>query len=310
MFIFSLNVEKLPDALLKMGFLLLDKPKGITSFLCLKKLRRLSGLKRVGFLGTLDPLASGLMIFALGEATKLISYLEGGDKRYEAVVELGAVSNTYDGEGEVVVRDVGIDDRPSIDDIKKCLCDHFSGEVMQVPPKFSAIQINGKRAYDMARKGADFEMKKRKVVFHGIEVVGYEWPILRLIVDCGSGTYIRSLAHDLGKELGCGGYLRDLRRTLIREYRLEDAVTFEELEKRGIESSLVSCTDFLPDWPFVNLSEEDYGVLGNGGFLELTVEGDNSGLAGLGILALLDEKCVGVLEKRENKVKFKKKFIF
>jgi tRNA pseudouridine55 synthase len=280
------------------GFLLVDKPKGITSFYCLKILRRLSNTRKIGFIGTLDPLASGLMIFAFEEATKLISFMEKADKEYEADIFLGAKSDTYDAEGKITV--LKVKKRPLKSQIEKCLKEDFLGERLQSPPIFSAIQINGKRAYDLARKGRKVELKKRPVIFYALKVISYKWPFLKLAVHCGSGTYIRSLAHDLGEILGTGGYVKDLRRTRIDCFNVDDAEKIDDLEKGGIK--LIEPQKILTNMKTCTLTKEDYKILKNGGFIK-----NNFNVIDFG-LAILDGVCVGVIDKKDQKLKFFRKF--
>ncbi len=291
------------------GFLLVDKPRGITSFYCVKILRRLSGQKRIGFVGTLDPLATGLMIFALGDATKLISLLEKTDKVYETVIRFGAVSDTYDAEGKITANEVV--ERPSKEKIEKVLEEDFSGEHLQAPPVFSAIQIHGKRAYDLARKGEKVELKKRPVHFYSIEIVSYEWPLLKIRVRCGSGTYIRSLAHDLGQALGCGGYVQELRREKIGKHDVGSAVVLDDLDAEGLKKALVAPQNFLSGMPVLDLSDEEFSVLGNGGFIEVRGESEpesEAADAGGVILAVYKGECAGLLEEMNGKLKFRRKF--
>jgi tRNA pseudouridine55 synthase len=283
------------------GFLLIDKPKGITSFYCLKILRRIFNMRRIGFVGTLDPLASGLMIFALGEATKLISFLEKSDKIYDVVIHLGAESDTYDAEGDI--KEFLNPKKPALSKIKKLLDSEFSGECAQVPPAYSAIQIGGKRAYDMARKGHKVNLKSRPVYFYGIKIKSYKWPVLKLNVHCGSGTYIRSLAHDLGEKLGCGGYVEDLRRTKIGDQSIKNAINPEEISKHDPKKFLIQPQKMLKDFPQCDLDENEYNVLKNGGFIDKRKEYKD-----VPILALYKGECVGVLEPINQKLKFLKKF--
>jgi tRNA pseudouridine55 synthase len=290
------------------GFLLIDKPEGITSFYCVKILRRLSGVRRIGFLGTLDPLATGLMIFALGEATKLISYLEGADKVYDVSIRLGAISDTYDARGGIEKMDHA--QKPSRTVIAKLIEDEFIGPREQLPPAYSAIHVNGQRAYDLARKGQKVILKKRPVHFFEIKIRSYVWPVLKLNVHCGSGTYIRSLAHDLGQRLGCGGYVEKLRRVKIALHKIKDAISLDDLDVLELRKRLVLPQVFLDGWRQTELTESEYGILGNGGSIEKAETGADEIAAGgrMPILALYRGKCVGVLEVHRGKLKFARKF--
>lgn len=289
------------------GFIFIDKPKDLSSFSCLRGLRKICNMKRVGFLGTLDPLATGLMIYALGEATKLISFLEGKDKVYDVSIELGAKSTTYDAEGDLTVKKNP--HKPGRIEIEEMLAEEFLGERTQVPPAYSAIQIGGKRAYALARKGEKVTLKSRSVVFYDLKLKSYSWPLLRINVHCGSGTYIRSLAHDLGEKLGCYGYVKDLRRTKIGTYSVKDAVSFDNLNEVNYRNYIISPPDMLKDWLRINLSEPEYGVLSSGGFIDDRLSFKSVDARGVSlILALYDGQCVGVLERHKGKLKFKKKF--
>lgn len=211
------------------GFrLLVDKPAGMSSFGVVARVRRAlsekSGKKKVkvGHTGTLDPFATGLLVLMVGKETKKCGELMGLDKRYEATVRLGAFSTTGDVEGEIEEVEVAKDLIPNREKVEEVVRG-FLGESMQKVPIFSAVKINGRRAYDLARKGEEVEMPKRKITVHDIKVVRYEWPELEIDCKVSSGTYIRALGEDIGKALGVGGYLTQLRRTEIGEMRVEDA---------------------------------------------------------------------------------------
>lgn len=282
------------------GFLLIDKEKGATSFSCVSAVRKIFDTRKVGFVGTLDPLASGLMILAVGEATKMISYLEGLDKTYETDIQLGATSTTYDAEGEI--EEVENPHKPTLSEIEQILQESFTGERMQVPPIHSAIQIGGKRAYDMARRGEEVEMKSRKVVFKKVQVMGYEWPLLRVRLQVSSGTYVRSFAHDVCKMLACGGYVKELRRTHIAHFSVEDASKLDEVRRQGA-AALIPIEALFADWPQLELTAQQVEVLGNGGFIDAHLEGDGP------FLAMFKGRCTGVLEWRGVQLKYRRKFL-
>lgn len=209
------------------GFLLIDKPEGPTSFDVVAKLRRITAERRIGHAGTLDPLASGLLIVAVGrEATRNIGRLVGLSKEYEAVVRLGAVSETDDREGPVTPAS---DRKPHQREVEETLRS-LTGVQEQVPPRFSAVKVAGKKAYDVARRGGSLELKPRKVEILQLSLEEYTYPLLRVTVHCSSGTYIRSLARDLGERLGTGAYLERLRRTKVGEYSVEDAEPLASFE--------------------------------------------------------------------------------
>ena len=209
--------------------ILIDKPAGISSFGVVAKvrgyLRNECGHKvKVGHTGTLDPFATGLLILLSGKMTKKSNEFLKLDKEYIADLKLGFKSSTGDPEGEIEKVDDRVPDAKEIEDILQT----FIGEIEQIPPKYSAIKINGQRAYKLARKGVDFEMPVRRVIIYNIDVLEYEYP--RLVIRCrvSSGTYIRTLAEDIGLKLGVGAYLTALRRTKIGEYSVDKACTLKD----------------------------------------------------------------------------------
>jgi tRNA pseudouridine55 synthase len=208
--------------------MLIDKPLDWTSFDVVRKLRRLVRTKKVGHAGTLDPLATGLLIVCTGRFTKQINAYMAREKEYTGTITLGAVTPTYDLESEPVVfgdwRGVGPER------VEEVIASQFLGEIMQVPPIHSAIKVGGKRMYELARKGKEVKLEPRPVRIAAFEITAFRLPELSFRVVCSTGTYIRSLANDLGAVLGCGGYLSGLRRTRIGEFRVEDAMTMEGAE--------------------------------------------------------------------------------
>lgn len=204
--------------------MLIDKPLDWTSFDVIRKIRGMVRIKKVGHAGTLDPLATGLLIVCTGKFTKRINEYMAQEKEYTGTITLGAVTPTYDLESEPVdFKDLSHLTRASLDEAVK----QFTGPIEQVPPIHSAIKIGGKRVYELARKGKEVKLEPRPVVIHAFEIVEMRLPEVRFRVVCSTGTYIRSLANDLGAVLGCGGYLSELRRTRIGAFRVEDAMTME-----------------------------------------------------------------------------------
>jgi tRNA pseudouridine55 synthase len=210
------------------GFLVLDKPAGLSSHACVARVRRAYGLKRVGHGGTLDPAVTGVLPIALGPATRLLPYL-GGDKAYRGVVQLGLRTNTDDLEGDV------LEGRPvpalSVADLEAALAP-FRGAIEQVPPQVSAVHVEGQRAYARVRRGESLEMAARPITIHTLELLGWDPASgqLELALRCSAGTYVRALARDLGAALGCGGTLARLRRTEALGFRLAQAVPLEALD--------------------------------------------------------------------------------
>ncbi len=219
------------------GILNIDKPLNITSMDVIRQLRKITGIKKIGHAGTLDPLASGVLVVALSKKyTKRINEIMSTKKRYETEINLSAFSETDDAEGKKEY--IFVNKKPTIEDIKKVLL-NFIGEIDQVPPIYSAIKINGKKAYDLARKGELIEMKKRKVFIEDIKLISYDYPLLRIKVKCGKGTYIRSLGRDIGKSLKTGGYLTFLRRIKVGKFSIENSVKLEDLNKNNYEKFLI-----------------------------------------------------------------------
>ncbi|MBD3331158.1 tRNA pseudouridine(55) synthase TruB [Candidatus Peregrinibacteria bacterium] len=275
------------------GFLLLYKEKNMSSFDVVKAVRRISGEKKVGHSGTLDPLASGLMILAIGRATKLLEYLIGLNKGYEVLAKFGYKSDTYDAEG--CVKEVDFKALLSEGDVLKAVSEKFLGEVFQVPPKYSALKIDGRRACDIVREGGDVQMKKRKVNIEKFEIMDFDWPQVSFKVTCSKGTYIRSLIHDLGRELNCGAYVLELKRTSIYTFPLNDAVKLNELNN-NFEQSLISVSSFLSAFPLYKLSEQEYKTLKNGMYSH-TVKADRS----KPVFAFLKGEYKGTLVYNERK---------
>ena len=218
------------------GLLVVDKPLGWSSMDIVRRLRRVTGGAKAGHAGTLDPLATGVVVCCLGKATKLIDSLMGLTKIYEAAVDLSAFTNTDDREGPR--EEVHVATPPTSEVILAAL-PQFIGEIDQKPPAYSAIHVDGQRAYKLARRGETVDLPSRKVHVHAIELLHYTWPIATLRITCGKGTYIRSLARDLGTALGTGGHLAALRRTAIGPYKLENAFDQARLEEPIGEKDLL-----------------------------------------------------------------------
>lgn len=217
------------------GIVLVDKPSGITSFDVIRQLRRKTGIKKVGHAGTLDPLASGLMILLIGRATKQADRFLKLDKSYRATIQLGATSDTGDAEGSITK----VDDRqPEIMEVKKVLAG-FKGEITQIPPQYSAIKIGGVAAYKRARQGESVNMPSRQVTIHSLDLDEYSYPSLMITTSVSSGTYIRTLAEDIGVKLGTGGHITALRRLTIGEYGIDQALSLKELDRELLNSHLM-----------------------------------------------------------------------
>jgi tRNA pseudouridine55 synthase len=206
------------------GILNLDKPRGPTSHDVVDSVRALTGIRRVGHAGTLDPLATGVLLVCVGRATRVAEYLMAGQKEYRACVRLGVTTDTYDAEGQVVAK---APVEASCSQVEAALV-HFRGTISQVPPMYSALKHKGTPLHRLARRGVEVDRKPRQVEVSRLELTGWEPPECTLEVVCSPGTYVRVLAHDLGQALGCGAHLADLTRLASGDFRLEDAVTLEE----------------------------------------------------------------------------------
>lgn len=213
------------------GIIVMNKPKDWTSFDVVAKIRNKLQIKKVGHTGTLDPMATGVLVLCLGKATKLAQHITDTDKEYIAEVTFGGTSNTDDAEGEITQNSEAKE--KNLEEIKKEL-KNFEGEIMQLPPDFSAKKIGGKRAYKLAREGKEVKLEPRQIKINEIEILDYNWPVLSLRISCGKGTYIRSIARDLGANLSVGGYLTALQRTKVGQYNLNQAVTIEEADETKV----------------------------------------------------------------------------
>lgn len=246
------------------GILLIDKPRGITSNAALGRAKRVLGIKKAGHTGTLDPMASGLLALCFGEATKVSAFLLDGDKSYLAEVTLGVTTDSEDAEGSVLEeKPVPALDEPAIESVLA----RFRGAIEQVPPMFSALKHQGKRLYELARKGEQVERPARSVTIHELELLGFDGQRLRIAVSCSKGTYIRSLARDIGEALGCGAHLSALRRTGSAPFSVENAVDLEQLDELDREQAralLQPADTALPGLPAVHLDASQAANLGHG----------------------------------------------
>ncbi|MCF7831127.1 tRNA pseudouridine(55) synthase TruB [Candidatus Gracilibacteria bacterium] len=209
------------------GFWLIDKEKDWTSFDVCARMRKILNIKKVGHTGTLDPFATGLLVVATGKCTKLIPFLEKEKKTYRTKIILGKTSETLDPESEI--KDCKYDRKPSKAEIEKVIKEDFLGEINQIPPQFSAIKINGKKACDIARKGQKVDLKSRKTEVFRMDILSYKFPELELEMEVSAGFYVRSLARDLGKILAGGGLCQELRRIRVGELDIKDAQQLEQI---------------------------------------------------------------------------------
>ncbi len=251
------------------GLIILDKPKDMTSFGAVARVRRICSEKKCGHTGTLDPMATGVMTVMLGGATRFCELLPSHDKAYIASFRLGVRTDTLDITGTVLeTKEVN----STAEQVKEALKD-FEGDISQLPPMYSAVSVNGQRLYDLARKGIEVERKPREVTVFSIELLSAneENAEYSIAVECSSGTYIRTLIDDLGAKLGCGAVMTDLRRTKANGFSLENAVTVEELAKLAeigeLEKALIPVDKALEDYPLIQVTQPQAKRFSNGGEL-------------------------------------------
>lgn len=235
------------------GVLCIDKPAGLTSHDVVARVRFISGIRRVGHTGTLDPLATGLLIVCLGRATRLAEFLTRQNKEYLATIRLGQETKTYDAEGMILA------EKPvNVSEIQLLAAlEQFKGKIKQIPPMYSAVKVGGQPLYRQARRGKVIERPAREVLIFELELLRWESPQAQIRLVCSSGTYVRAIAHDLGQTLGCGAYLKGLRRTAIGNHRVDTAVSLEDLQKQGWQEHLQPSDVAVSHLPEVVLSEEE-----------------------------------------------------
>ncbi len=295
------------------GWINLDKPDGLTSTQALGKVRRILDAQKAGHAGTLDPAATGILPIALGEATKTIPFVQDRLKTYEFEITWGEQRDTDDREGDVI----GTSDvRPAKADIEALLPD-FTGEIEQTPPRYSAIKIDGERAYDLARDGEEFEIKSRIVYIESLELIEAAKDTAKLRMTCGKGTYVRSLARDMAEKLGTLGYISMLRRTAVGGFTLENAISLEKLEElvNSAASDAVSEGVLLPleapldDIPALNLKHDEGAKLRNGQVVSFVAKPDFERIKSIGLendqtaIAMLDDKAFALVERNGPNIK-------
>jgi tRNA pseudouridine55 synthase len=240
------------------GALVVDKPVGMTSHDVVQAIRNGTGLRRAGHTGTLDPRASGVLVILVGPAVRLSEYVSASDKRYQAIIRLGGSTDTFDGEGKVTLSK----DPVSVTETQfEEALQTFVGEIEQTPPPYSAVKVQGRKAYEMAREGEEVDLAPRKITVHHLEVLEWAPPEVVIDVHCSSGTYVRSLANDLGVMLGCGAYLVGLRRTKSGRFSLRDSVPLRKLQEAFTAGNwyqyLIPAAEALGDWPAIELNPDE-----------------------------------------------------
>jgi tRNA pseudouridine55 synthase len=247
------------------GVLNIDKPRGITSHDVVLQVRRLLREKRIGHTGTLDPLATGVLVLCLGKATRIAQYLEAGEKEYTAEMRLGIVTDTLDAEGRVL-ENIQYQS-PNLSHVLDVL-GRFTGAITQTPPVYSAIKVGGIASYKLARLGKAAPLKPRPVTIHALELLEYNDPLVRLSVRCSKGAYIRTLCSDIGAALGTGAHMTNLRRTASGSFRIEDSVTLDQVtmaaSEGGVGDMIISMNRALENIPFISVNADDSTKIANG----------------------------------------------
>ncbi len=261
------------------GIINIYKEKGYTSHDVVAKMRGILKIKRIGHTGTLDPDAEGVLPICIGKATKVVELIVNKNKTYEAILQLGVVTDTQDMTGQII-KTSPVD--VSLDQINKAV-DKFIGGYDQIPPMYSALKVNGKKLYEYARQGKEIERKSRRVDISDIKILDYkpEENQLKIRVDCGKGTYIRTLIHDIGEELGCGGAMKSLIRTKVGGFNLSDSLTLKEVEehldKDNLLKYMVSVDDMFSSYPKIKVDRNYHRLIHNGNpFLQKHIVGPES----------------------------------
>jgi len=241
------------------GILVVDKPVGLTSHDVVDIIRRGTNIRRAGHTGTLDPRASGVLVILIGPAVRLSEFVSASDKRYQAILRLGSTTDTYDAEGRFTRQPTAPVDvtEAQFEEVLQ----RFVGEIEQTPPPYSAVKVHGRKAYEMAREGEEVDLAPRKINVYHLEVLEWAPPEVVIDVHCSSGTYVRSLANDVGTALGCGAYLVGLRRTKSGRFSLRDATPLRKLQEAFTAGNwyqyLIPAAEALAEWPGVELNADE-----------------------------------------------------
>jgi len=247
------------------GVLVVDKPIGLTSHDVVQHIRKGTGIRRAGHTGTLDPRASGVLVVLIGPAVRLSEYVSASDKRYQATIKFGSSTDTYDIEGRIT-NEASVDNLD--EEVFHEIINQFVGEIQQTPPPYSAVKVKGRKAYEMARKGEEVDLEPRTIHVYSLDVLEWEPPEAVIDVYCSSGTYVRSLANDLGEALGTGAHLIGLRRTKSGQFTLRDAVPLRRLKEAFDAGNwyefLIPAAEALSDWPMVELDADQVELVRHG----------------------------------------------
>ncbi len=291
------------------GVLVVDKPIGMSSHDVVQIVRRGTGIRRAGHTGTLDPRASGVLVVLIGPAVRLSEFVSASDKRYQATIRLGSSTETYDAEGEITMGSTSFED--ITEELFSDVLANFVGEIEQVPPPYSAVKVKGRKAYEMARKGEEVKLEPRTINVFSLEVLEWIPPEVVIDVYCSSGTYVRSLANDLGEEMGCGAHLIGLRRTKSGRFTLRDAIPLRRLQEAfdagDWYNHLIPAAEALGDWPLVELDGDEVELVRHGHRVVATAEDASGWVRGVsqqGDLVALMEYVADSNEWQPRKVFF------
>lgn len=275
------------------GVLVVDKPVGMTSHDVVQAIRNGTGLRRAGHTGTLDPRASGVLVILVGPAVRLSEFVSASDKRYQAIIRLGSTTDTFDADGKLTESNQPVNVTEA--QFEKALS-AFVGEIEQTPPPYSAVKVQGRKAYELARAGEEVELAPRKITVYHLEVLEWAPPEAVIDVHCSSGTYVRSLANDLGAALGCGAYLVGLRRTKSGRFSLRDATPLRKLQEAFQAGNwyqyLIPAAEALAEWPAIELTPDDVENVRHGHRVRATTEAKAGMVRGVStqgeLVALMD----------------------
>ena len=293
------------------GIINVNKPPGITSMDVIRRIRRASGVRRVGHSGTLDPLASGVMVVALGVAARLLEYVTEFNKSYAAKIELGKSTDTYDGEGEILSSELKV--MVSDSDVRSAI-QTFKGTQSQIPPMHSAIKVNGIKLYDLARKGITIDRAPRLVNLYDAYISDFKSPELDLQITCSKGFYVRTFANDLGIQLGCGAYLKELVRTSVGKFNIEDSLSLDfietNLQKNKSRILLQNLETVLDPIPKLRLDFDETKKVQNG--ISIPAVGNHKAATNSHIAMALTEKgkLIAVMRLNEEELIWKPEKVF
>lgn len=272
------------------GVLLVNKPVGPTSFAVIRHIKKIVGKCKIGHAGTLDPLASGLLVICLGKYTKLVSLFSDDNKSYEATFTLGVSTTTDDAEGEIL-KTCSVD-HITLDNILVNIKD-FLGEIKQIPPNFSAVKFKGQRAYNLARSNKDFILPAKTIYFYNLIVKEFLKPDIKMLIDCSKGAYVRSLARDLGQKLLVGAYAKQIKRTKSGFFSLEHALSFDELTKENISNNLLVGRKIIGSIPLISISENEKNKIKFGQKMAFPNIKDNK------VILVHEDELIAILHQNE-----------